>query len=57
MSSMPTRPEEKPEVLEADVKRVLLERLATVDEDAEKSMDPRKAMAEMRPTLKHIAPR
>jgi hypothetical protein len=55
MSSVPTRPSTEPEVTEEE-KRIILERLATYEEDKKSAVDAREALAEIRSTLKSPAP-
>lgn len=56
MSSTPSRPGTEPEISERE-KRIIEERLATFDEDRKTAVDAKEALASIRKSLKHPAPR
>jgi hypothetical protein len=57
MSSQPSRPAGKEEVLDERTKRMLDERLKTIRRDEKNSVDARQALSEIRKSLKHSRPR
>ena len=53
----PNRPGMRPEEIDPETERVILERLATFDDDAKTAVDAREALVGIRRKLKHASTR
>ena len=49
----PTRSGERSETVDPETERIILERLANAEKDAETAVDARKAVSEIRKNLQH----